>query len=252
MHQAHPPRCSSLRPRLTPPTAPGIPSNVESADRALAADDIRYSAGLPTGDFRSTGAERILCLFAGKAAADHCPFGPLEASGVDESQGRSATRRRPTCACASASAPTMTVPSSVGARRSPAGEPAGVKVTLLLPRRRRLRRPKRTRRGFRSRTTAVMRAASAGIAAPTPHGLRPEVDVGCAWRSVGRSLGGRSAGGLAGGEGGLQDLSGDRSGGGAAEPCADEHDGDGDLGVLGGRERDEPGVGVFGVAGVWA
>ena len=54
------------------------------------------------------------------------------------------------------------------------------------------------------------------------------------------------------GEGGLQDLSGDRGGGGAAEPCADEHDGDGDLGVLGGREGHEPGVGVFGVGRVWA
>ena len=34
------------------------------------------------------------------------------------------------------------------------------------------------------RTTAVMRAASAGIAAPTPHELCPEADVGCAWRSL--------------------------------------------------------------------
>ena len=66
LHQTHPPRRSSPRPRLTPPTAPGIPSNVESADRALAADDIRYSAGLPTGDFRSTGAERTLCPLRGR------------------------------------------------------------------------------------------------------------------------------------------------------------------------------------------
>ena len=84
-----------------------------------------------------------------------------------------------------------------------------------------------------------------------PHGQRV---AGCpAWVGDRWAIAqGRSAGGLAESEGGLQDLSGDWSGGGAAEPCADEHDRDGYLGVLGGRERHEPGVGVLGVGRVRA
>ena len=69
--------------------------------RALAPDDIRYSDGLSPADFCSTGTERRFAMhavlaeivsfgkqsafrFVGKAAADRCPFGPLEASGSDE------------------------------------------------------------------------------------------------------------------------------------------------------------------------
>jgi len=39
--------------------------------------------------------------------------------------------------------------------------------------------------GCRNRTTAVMRAVFAGVAAPTPHELCPEADAGYAWRSSG-------------------------------------------------------------------
>jgi hypothetical protein len=41
-------------------------------------------------------------------------------------------------------------------------------------------------------------------------------------------------------QGGLQDLPGDRSGGCAAEPCADEHHGDGDPRILRRCEGYEP------------
>jgi hypothetical protein len=57
---------------------------------------------------------------------------------------------------------------------------------------------------------------------------------------------------LAAAEGCLQDVPGDRGGGCAAEPGADEHDRDGSRRVQGGCECDEPCVGVLGVGGVRA